>query len=331
MIEKNKNFDQEFYDYFIQLFNDFVYSFKIELQFMEDTNINSFKSSAFRSVLSYIIKKNNCPFKNFTCADCLVKSDCVYHNLFETNVRSLNDGKNILFDTYKPFILFSENKQTYIKSKDIITLNLILFADSIKYLPNIFFSLIEAGKTVGIGGKRAKFFVINLYNNDIKIYDIKENIINFSMIEPYKFGRLNIGSNCVKVVFKEPLILKEVIDKVDFNLLIRLILRRMSLLIAYNKDYRLINKNKFFELKYSLLKEAENVRLISYNTKSTLDIRLSMAKHKKILFKGKIGEYIYTGDFAIFNNILEICKIIGVGKNCSFGFGRYNIENLNEN
>ncbi|NLH40173.1 MAG: CRISPR system precrRNA processing endoribonuclease RAMP protein Cas6 [Elusimicrobia bacterium] len=330
MIENNKSLNQEFYNYFLGLFDDFVYNFRIELQFMEETHINSFKSSAFRSVLSYIIKKNSCPFKSFLCEDCLIKSDCVYYNLFETKVRSLNinNGKNILFDTYKHFILLSENKQTYIKSNDIITLNLILFAESIKYLPNIFFSLIEVGKTVGIGKERAKFFVISLYNNDRKVYDIKESHISFTTIESYKFDRIEVGEK-IKVVFKEPLILKEMTDEVDFKLLIKLILRRMSLLITYNRKYGLIDKNKYLELKYSLLKEAESIKLISFNTKNTLDIRFSMSKHKEILFKGKIGEYVYSGNFNNFGRILEIGKIIGVGKNCSFGFGRYIIEKLN--
>jgi hypothetical protein len=327
-IENNKSLDQEFYNYFLGLFDDFVYNFRIELQFVEDTHINSFKSSALRGVLSHIIRKSNCPFKKFLCEDCLIKSDCVYYNLFETKVRSLNNGKNVLFDTYKPFILFSENKQTYIKSNDIITLNLILFAESIKYLPNIFFSLIEVGKTVGIGRERAKFFVISLYNDDRKVYDIKESHINFTTIETYKFDKIEVDEK-IKIVFKEPLILKGMIDEVDFKLLIKLILRRMSLIITYNRKYGLIDKNKYLELKYSLLKEAESIKLISFNTKNTLDIRLSMSKHKEILFKGKIGEYAYSGDFKNFDRILKIGQIMGVGKNCSFGFGRYNIERFN--
>ncbi len=296
---------------------------------LHDAMLPPYKGSTFRGVFGRALKKVVCALKQKECKDCLLKEKCVYALAFETSIAlPLADGARISSPPHPYVIEPPLNFETNFKKESVFDFHLLLFGNANNSLPYFIYAFDQMGK-IGIGkkiaGRRARFELeqvktgghIIYNNNDRKItIDDPPEILTLSDPENYPDESVRL-----QIILETPLRLKfENHLKADlpFHVFIRAILRRISsLCICYGQgepdlDYR------------GLVKKAKDVK----TGKSELEWfdwrRYSFRQDQSMLMGGMTGSALYEGKIAEFMPLIDFCQKVHIGKQTSFGLGKFN-------
>ena len=103
----------------------------------------------------------------------------------------------------------------------------------------------------------------------------------------------------------------------DFHILVRNLLRRVSLLSLGHCGCRM-------ELDFNeWIHRAEEVETVSVRSKRIEWERVSNRQDRRVPMGGFCGEIVYRGNIAPFLGLLLLGSLVHVGDNCAFGMGRY--------
>jgi len=299
--------------------------YKFILKPVEDISLPAYKGSTLRGGFGVSFKKICCIQKSIkNCYECLLKNKCIYFYIFETSPHpNLKYLKN-LKDIPRPFVIEPplETKQIY-KKEENLEFNLILIGKSIKYFPYFILAFKELGK-IGIGKGRGRYslYKVENFKNNI-IYNSEDGIIRKvnSKINIDENAEFPIN-NSLSLNFITPTRIKYKDDLVvipEFHILIRSLLHRISSLSYFHC-------NKELKLDYNLLiLKAEDVKIEKNNLKWTDWERYSSRQDTKMKLGGFIGDITYKGNFKDFSRLILIGEQIHIGKNCTFGLGKYEI------
>ncbi|MHB8927426.1 MAG: CRISPR system precrRNA processing endoribonuclease RAMP protein Cas6 [Bacillota bacterium] len=109
------------------------------------------------------------------------------------------------------------------------------------------------------------------------------------------------------------------IEKPTFGILVRALLRRASALAT-------LHGGQDLDIDYqALIDRAEAVRLDRDETIWVDWERYSARQDTRMKLGGVVGEAEYTGDLATFVPLLAVGEWIHVGKNATFGLGKFNV------
>lgn len=186
--------------------------------------------------------------------------------------------------------------------------SIYLFNDYIKYTP--YFALaIEQMRALGLGVDRQKYDYEKIFLNDEPFMSNKGELLNKD-IKSIEIIPQNSYKN-IKVIFKTPFMIND--KSTDFNPLSFFI----SLKRRFN-EINGINERVFFDDNFSF-----SQRLMDYKL-----LRYSNNQGKKMNFYAKIGEidFYKLSDECV--RLLEIARLIGVGKHTAFGFGKIDLERI---
>jgi hypothetical protein len=202
----------------------------------------AYKGSTLRGGFGYVFKRVVCAIKDKECTDCLLKEKCVYSYVFETPPPS--DTK--IMRKYKsaphPFVIEPppERRRGY-KPGDEITFGLTLIGRAIDYLPYFIYTFDELGK-IGIGKGKAKYELKEVSCEGKTIYDSSTKTL-----KPFKTSSLTIiphlslrsaaGGEAISLSFLTPtriLYNGHLTLDLEFHILIRNLLRRLSLLYYFH-------------------------------------------------------------------------------------------------
>lgn len=302
--------------------------FKIEA--VEDIYLPYFKGSTFRGVFGNTFKKIVCALKSQICNDCLLKYTCVYAYIFETPPPL--DKSLLNFSNYRtiphPFVIEPPlDKKRYFKYGEELVFSLILIGKARNYLPYFIYTFSECGKA-GIGKGRGRFTLKEVYTENKKIFDNDgKNIIPpdgeiFEIKENIETENQNPQEE-ITIEIQTPLRIKSknaLVIKLEFHTLIKYLILRMTLLQFFHCDGEQPNwdHKKIIEI-------AKEVKTIEDNTQWWDWERYSARQQTKIKLGGIIGRIKYSGNIAPFKNLLIAGEIFHLGKNTSFGLGKYKI------
>jgi len=297
-------------------------TFKFNLEFETKAKLPRYKGDILRGALGKNLRDICCPLKHIYCNECILSSNCVYYSFFESKVvKSEKKSPNRPL----PFIIepFDIQKKDFLP-KDKMSFNLILIQDSINFLPHITYSIINMGKRgIGFNKKQGfgKFKLTSILQGDNLIYNEVEN----KLIKNYNLSCLNIEEfnnkvSKIKIEFITPFRVKyrnKLAYDFDFQVIVRACLRRISQL-----------EETYFgrepEIDYrSIVYSSKDVKKI-YENKKWFEIpRYSFRQNTRMKLGGLIGEAIYEGDIGKFYPLLRYCEIVHIGKQTSFGFGKF--------
>ncbi len=298
----------------------FLIEFETEAQFPE------YKGGILRGALGKSLRDICCPIKRQECSSCLLSKSCIYFFIFETKVI-----KNSKKSPYRPppFVLeVIDNNNISYSEGEKLNFNIILIEDAIKYLPYIVYSIINMGRR-GIGFKvkegKGKFKLVSVTTNDTKIYSNGSQEI--SIPEKFNYLQLDISNqnkeiSKIKVDFITPYRVKyknSLVSSFDFSIFIRACLRRISQL-----EETYIGTEPELDYK-GLVMAAKEIETVELNKKWFEIRRYSYRQHSKMRLGGLIGSAYYEGNLTNFIPILKYCEIMHVGKQTSFGFGKFTI------
>lgn len=306
-----------------------IYKLNLTFKVSEDLRLPQFKGSIFHSTFGNAFRRTVCVTRAKNCDGCQLKSSCSYILVFETEMppNDLPYLKNVAKAPHPYIINTASELKTEYKKGDKITVELIIIGDYIKMLPYFIYTFQQLGKR-GIGSNKTKLDLLkvnNIINKTEKkqIFDSTTNNIQLD-VKPIKFsGQNNIQFPATLIIkFISPLRLQlrgKVIqkrEKITPELFTEALLRR------YN-----IVKHLFFKNKITDYSELENGLTIKHNNLIFKQFHRYSAKQKQEMkFGGLLGEMEIEINSKKIMDMLIVCKELNIGKNVSFGMGKYTLE-----
>lgn len=312
-------------------FKRFIFTLKPE----EDLSLPEFKGTTLRGGFGFQFKRIVCLKKDLPeCSACPLKKVCVYSYIFETSPPESSEKLRKIKNIPRPFVIEPPDdiKRTY-TSEDSLIFNLNLIGKAVDYLPYFIFTFKELGEK-GLGKGRKKYNLDRIEtisdHSDFSlktIYNGKDDtLINFG--EPQTLDSLlktrswnNI--NQITLAFLTPTRIrlddKFIIDP-EFQHIIRALLHRISALSYFHCGEEL--KVDF----RGLIKKSEDIEKVHSDVQWKDIERYSMRQNIRMKMGGFVGKATYKGDLKEFLPFLFLGEHIHIGKSCTFGLGKYRIE-----
>ncbi|MGB4509648.1 MAG: CRISPR system precrRNA processing endoribonuclease RAMP protein Cas6 [Syntrophomonadaceae bacterium] len=286
----------------------------------------AFKGSTFRGAIGNSLKNMVCIRRDRDCGSCLIKHKCSYTFLFETSV--FMDKKALPAGVPQPFVLEPplEEKEVY-EPGELISFALVLIGKGIDHLP-YFLATFDRMSQRGLGRGKGKFTLHEVrdgYSYTV-VYNQADGIVNpnisrKSITEDFTSGQSAQMRYC-KIQFKTPLRLKnngQLSDRIDFEILMRAILRRINSLSYYFADEALqLNQQ-------GLVSKAKSIGIVNQNIRWLDWERYSNRQNNRMKLGGIVGLIEFEGDLNPFWPLLLAGQEIHIGKNTTFGLGMYKL------
>ncbi len=291
-----------------------------------------YKGAAFRGAFGRALRQSVCVLKARTCGNCPLCSQCLYAMVFETQ-NPLSPSEKFRSGAYlHPYVIEPpEIHKTEFFLGDDFTFRVLLFGDSVKDMPYFIHAFDQMGQN-GIGRRSDSVlgtFALErvLWKEDV-IYSQDDNLLRQP---PEEELFLNVpqeifsGKMKLKLRFQTPLRIKhenKIVSDIPFDLLIRVALRRLSMLLS-NFDAGEP------ALDYSgLVRDAHDVSTLSSSLHWLDGKRYSFRQRQDMQMGGIIGDVVYEGKLFPFLPLLSFCSVVHIGKQTTFGLGRFDMEIL---
>lgn len=290
------------------------------IKLIKDSILPISKSSAIRGGMGSILLEMYCIYENYECKKCDFNNNCCANNILNTRldmeVNFLNDNVG------SSYIIECSDSRTNFKKDDLLEFSIILWGKNIINIPNIIYAFNILGATKGLNNnqfsiesiKNDDFFEISNYTS---VHIDKANIKIESLsdyINERKFKVKSISS----ISFITPYRLKRegnYVDNVNVFDVVNSINRRLTILNAM--------EGKKYEPYVP-----KNIPSIVSSSISWSDIqRYSNRQKTKMKLGGIIGKISFEQiDDIQFIEMLLAGEIMHIGKNVSFGYGKYEIK-----
>jgi len=326
--------------------------FQFVLSAEDCINLPVYKGSTFRGAFGHAFKRVVCVNREKICDTCLLKGKCVYSYVFETPPPSDTSRMRKYPFAPHPFVITPplEERREY-RQGETLCFELTLIGKSIDYLPYFIYTFDELGK-IGIGKGRGKYLLEEVRatnigerlkvkgegfkekdvrtkvegNESIPIYSGNKKVLksNYKVICIEDLLALNLSPFTLDLIFLTPTRLKfdgKLSPSLEFHILIRNLLRRISLLSYFHCDAELdLDFRGLIESSKDIKVEKENLSWYDWE-------RYSNRQDTKMYMGGFIGSITFEGDFEEFIPFLLLGEYVHVGKGTSFGLGKYKIKN----
>ncbi|MBA4369033.1 MAG: CRISPR-associated protein Cas6 [Desulfobacterium sp.] len=297
-----------------------------------DAELPSYKGSTFRGVFGRALKKVVCALRQQECDECILKTKCIYTQVFETPASGESLDSRIVSPPH-PFVIEPPlSDKSHYPAGDLFDFNLLLMGEANNFLPYFIYAFEQMGE-IGIGKKinnhRGRFLLDQVQCGGSVIYTSACRKLNKAGTS--ESLQLQVPKNHrekslqLRLILETPLRLKfnnKFQASLPFHVLIRAMLRRVSSLMnAYGDgepalDYR------------GLVQRAENIQMID-NHLSWYDWqRYSFRQDAKMLMGGMVGSATYEGNIDEYLPLFDFCEQVHIGKQTTFGLGKFKTELL---
>lgn len=291
--------------------------FKISL--LETCTLHANKASAIRGGIGEMLLRSNC-VRDRQCEVCDFSSECIVQRMmysqFDNKPEFMSSGDSV------GYVVECENYQKEFRAGDEIEFRLLLFGKTIVYFNQYMQALYALGQ-YGIGKNHVHFSITEVTNSFSRPILQGNNIYmqyyEIETVEDYIVRRKNQLARDGfhnKLIFKTPLSQKyqgEFLQQFDIQAIVKSIQRRVYMLEAFEGH----DVQKWYQSDYDL------PILIHQTTRPISVKRFSNRKESAMYLKGIVGE-IDLADIS--DEMLELLlagELIHIGKNTSFGFGRF--------
>jgi len=324
-----------------------ILSIEFELTVCQQVSLPSFLGTTLRGAFGQSLKLVACRLGIANCTNyCTYEDFCPYDYLFETASKSAAKRLQKQADTPNPYIVVPpplqgiETLKKFVEGDKLI-FGIKLIGKACYYMPYIINSVKDMCKT-GLTVKRIPFELSQITvgtNQKTELFPTppksvdglpKADILK-SLIEK----RLKSFSNPteLKIELLTPLRLRTGRDfyigmndenKLTFELLIKNLIRRFSLLEQFHGDELSLKETELFD---KLLREASSVTLANDNTYWFDTERYSNRQKTRLRFGGLMGSISFRGEnLTKFLPVLLLGEHLNVGTSTAFGLGRLQIS-----
>jgi hypothetical protein len=321
-----------------------IAKYHFKLQAVERLGLPRYKGSTLRGGFGSVFKRTVCFQKEVkSCADCLLRANCPYAYIFETAPPQDAEVLRTYSDVPLPFVIEPPlDTKTVYEPGETLDFGLVLVGRAINYLPYFIVVFQELGK-VGLGQGRGNYrlrevaAVQPLSGEEEVIYsaanemvcerdlsvgwqEIKSQIPNPKIQTPT--SNLQPPNPKLTVNFLTPTRMKyegRFVDRPEFHVLVRNILRRVSSLYYFHCGER-------WETDYrGIIEAAQGVQLAEAGTGWVDWERYSRRQQQRMNLGGLVGRATYEGELEPFLPLLVLGELVHVGKGTVFGNGKYEV------
>lgn len=304
---------------------------KVELQIIGDSTLYlpEFAGSTIRGAFGNVLRDTVCVQPNTKCQHCILRNRCVYTYLFESGWY-FTSGDRQQSGVPQPFVFEPPYEQNRSK-EDELRLGLLMYGDAINYLPYFTYCFSRLGQR-GLGPNRSTFelkAVKDVFNSNDSITKSNScDIIEMPKTktwDDYYRQAMKIGTvSCCQIELITPLRVKQegnLQNQINFDLLIRAIIRRWQLLCKYysNEEYKNIEISETLSLAKTISSGTLNLQWEELE-------RYSRRQGQRLLMGGMVGIMECEGDLQPFLPWLLLGQDLHVGKNTTFGLGKYIVK-----
>lgn len=285
----------------------------------EDTRMPSSKVSALRGGMGEMLLRQNC-VADRKCEKCSFKKVCVVRNTLYSYMEK--KPPYITGDESVGYLLECEDERSYYKKGDAFFFHLILFGNSIAFFNSYLQALTYLGM-IGLGKERSKFRIREILNTKGKrilfenqITMRKYEICNLKTYVEQRKQELFREDGHYRICFQTPLSMKfmgEYLQEFHTEAILKGVFRRIQML-----NYYLGEESEQPELDHypKIVRQTVNKQKVK---------RYSSTHGEKMILIGIIGEMEVEEVSEEVLMYLIAGEMLHVGKNTSFGFGRYEV------
>lgn len=285
-----------------------------------------FFESTLRGGFGHVFRRVACGLRNQNdCKSCMLFGKCVYSLIFDSPVPDSAEIMTKYPYCPHPFVFaFHTNGDQVHSGKSI---KLILIGKGTDHIPYFVYSLHELGQ-IGLGKNRVKFHINSVCDSlGTVLYDNGKWLNKKDVCRLHEHDLLreisDKSSEKLSINLLSPCRVKldgHLTDSLDFHVLIRNLLRRLSALSYFHCD-------QYVDLDYrSLIILAEKVKTTRSELNWVDKKRYSTRQKRSMMMGGVTGTISYEGNIKPFLPILLWGEKVHVGKGTSFGFGQYSIS-----
>jgi hypothetical protein len=305
---------------------------KVELRLISKTTLQlpEFAGSTIRGAFGNILRETVCVQPNTKCQHCMLRNHCAYTYLFEGRWY-FSSSTQPQSGVPQPFVFEPPiDGQTRSQGNEI-QLGLLLYGDAINYLPYFTYCFERLGQW-GLGRNRSRYgldSVRDVFNDYMPITKGNTGEImkkpQTRIWDDYLSRAVEIGTitRC-QIELLTPLRVKQggqLQNQFNFDLLIRAIIRRWNLLCKYYsyEDYKSIELTELLNL-------AKTIPSGTLNLQWEERKRYSRRQGQRMMMGGMMGIMECEGELESFLPWLLLGEDLHVGKNTSFGLGKYMVK-----
>lgn len=308
------------------MFENFTFArFRFTIKAETRIYLPAYKGGTLRGGFGHILRRTVCIRKKAACDGCMLRQQCTYSYIFDTSPPHDSDMLRKYSDIPRPFIIEPplDGKRHYQPGEEM-SFGVVLIGKAIELLPYFILSFSNLGKS-GLGAGRGKFSLQKVESGDREIYlGEPETLIgepHILCISDLTSG-IDLDRRRVKFNFLTPVRMKyngRFTDEPEFHILIRNLLRRVS-----NLAYFHCGLTPDVDLQ-DMISAAKDISAGSNNTRWYDWHRYSSRQKTGMELGGLLGDITYAGHLERFIPLLLLGEYVHVGKNTSFGLGRYGL------
>lgn len=292
--------------------------------FLKDTKLPAEKLSALRGGMGEMLLRANC-IRDRNCEKCHFEPECIVHRTLYTKyaVRP----KFVTARDSTGYILECENYEENFSEGELLQFDLILFGKTIVY----FHQYIEAFRALGkegIGKNHSKFQIVSVTDTRRKIFlegDVRNRkqypLYTLGEYATYRVNQIQENGGANRLVFQTPLTLKyqkEVCEIFQMKAIWEAVQRRIYMLECYEgMECSIYDCNRPEDQEMPVIREQVCRDVFVKRYSSTQNKKMTLWGIKGYVQLDRIPEDMLL--------ILAAGELTHIGKNTSFGFGKYRI------
>lgn len=289
-----------------------------QIRFVEATRLPVNKVSAIRGGIGEMLLRANC-IRDRNCAECDFEQECIVrrtmYSKFDVKPAFVTTGDSV------GYVLECENYEELFAEGDSLEFRLILFGKTIVYFSQFLQAVYQLG-SVGIGKEHSRYRLVSIRNTAGKeILDGANVLMEHYVVQTigdyvgYRLKQGSVWENRIR--FKTPVTLKyqgRMQERLTIEALIPAVFRRLYILDCFEGlDCEEIRWQGIWP---KVLRESSRkISVLRYS--STQDQRMTLWGIKGELLLSEIPPELLPA--------LLAGEVMHVGKNTSFGFGRYQV------
>ncbi|MDE7313795.1 MAG: CRISPR system precrRNA processing endoribonuclease RAMP protein Cas6 [Eubacterium sp.] len=293
-----------------------------EVILIEDSILPSNKVSALRGGMGDMLLQSSC-VGDGVCEECMFLSECMMqktiYSQYERKPKFVTTGGSI------GYVIECENYERQFLKGARLRFNLLLFGKTVAYFHMFFQAFFNLGK-VGIGNMQGKYEIAEVTNSKKRIiysdgkFDLSQyQVLHILDYVVYRQKQLAHSILEHKLVFQTPVTLKyQRAYLQDFQM--------EPILIAASRRIYMLDCYIGMDNLYYQQEEFHIPKIVCQSCIKMSVRRYSQRRQMSMYLKGIKGYCVVEEWYPEVLPLLLAGELIHIGKNTSFGFGRYRIK-----
>lgn len=303
--------------------------YRFHFKVKSDLKLPDYAGSTLRGAFGGALRYVSCMTKQLTCAGCPLIPTCPYTRIFETYPSGEHQLQKFS-QLPNPYVIEppSWGEKNYAPN-EWLSFDMVLIGQAISQLPIIVFAWQRAfARGVGKHDGTAELMAVELINEQnepLLVYAPQDGI---SQVQPHT-AELQLPkwqeTNHVSLKIQTPLRLQDnghalSAQKITTAKLLNALVRRTYLLLEVHCSYYALPDRDYF---HALNLKARNID-IDVSQLSWQDwTRYSSRQQQRMILGGVVGDLFLAGDLMSFMPYIWLGQWLHIGKNATFGLGKY--------